>query len=125
MSTDREPDRGVYGISVAAELVGLGPQSLRFYEDRGLLAPERTPGGTRRYSDTDLSVARRITELLAEGLNVAGVKLVLELEAEASRLRAELEQLRKSQGRSRPSGHTPDPGTEQPGGEASQPEHRR
>lgn len=72
---------GVYAISVAAELVGTGQQNIRQYERKGLLNPGRTDGGTRRYSDNDLATLRRIGTLLEEGLNLAGVKLVLELEA--------------------------------------------
>jgi len=79
----------VFGISVAAELVGLGVQTLRLYEARGLLAPDRTAGGTRRYSLNDLTRLRRITELLTAGLNLAGAGMVLDLEAENARLRAE------------------------------------
>lgn len=74
--------RGVYAISVAAELVGTGQQNIRQYERKGLVTPERTDGGTRRYSEDDLATLRRIGALLDEGLNLAGVKLVLELEAE-------------------------------------------
>ncbi|NYD79007.1 MerR family transcriptional regulator [Arthrobacter cupressi] len=72
---------GLYAISVAAELVGTGQQNLRLYERKGLLTPERTDGGTRRYSEANLVTLRRIGVLLDEGLNLAGVKLVLELEA--------------------------------------------
>jgi DNA-binding transcriptional MerR regulator len=72
---------GVYTISVAAELVGTGQQNLRLYERKGLLTPERTGGGTRRYSEANLKTLRRIGALLDAGLNLAGVKLVLELEA--------------------------------------------
>jgi DNA-binding transcriptional MerR regulator len=82
----------VFGISVAAELVGLGVQTLRLYEARGLLEPDRTAGGTRRYSLNDLTRLRRITELLAAGLNLAGAGMVLDLEAENARLRAEKEE---------------------------------
>ena len=87
--TTRTPDddRGVYGISVAADLVGMGVQNLRLYEARGLLTPERSDGGTRRYSANDLDRLRRIGELLGAGLNLAGVARVLHLEAENSRLR--------------------------------------
>jgi DNA-binding transcriptional MerR regulator len=84
--------RGVFGISVAAELVGLGVQTLRLYEARGLIEPDRTAGGTRRYSLNDLTRLRRITELLAVGLNLAGAGMVLDLEAENARLRAEKEE---------------------------------
>ena len=85
-----DPERGVYGISVAAELVGTGVQNLRAYESRGLVEPERTSGGTRRYSENDVARLRRITELLAGGLNLAGVALVLELEADVELLRRRL-----------------------------------
>lgn len=86
------PSQGVYSISVASELTGIGPQTLRLYEDKGLVEPVRTGGGTRRYSDDDLQRIRRIAELTAAGLNLAGVGLVLELEAENDRLRARLDQ---------------------------------
>jgi MerR family transcriptional regulator/heat shock protein HspR len=78
-STERS-GRGVYGISVAAELSGVGPQTLRLYEERGLLCPTRSPGGTRRYSDDDLVRLERITALLAEGVNVAGIGHILDLQ---------------------------------------------
>lgn len=83
-----DPGRGVYAISVAAELVGMGTQNLRLYESRGLLEPDRSDGGTRRYSEHDLTRLRRIGELLAQGLNLAGVSAVLDLEAENAALRA-------------------------------------
>lgn len=82
-----DPTRGVYGITVAADMVGIGVQSLRAYEKRGLLEPDRTDGGTRLYSDDDLARLTRIGELLAEGLNLAGVAMVLQLEADNARLR--------------------------------------
>lgn len=85
-----DPTRGVYGITTAAELVGTGAQNLRAYERRGLLEPARTEGGTRRYSTEDLDRLRRIGELIAAGLNLAGVALVLDLEADNTRLRNEL-----------------------------------
>jgi DNA-binding transcriptional MerR regulator len=88
-SPARDSDRGVYGISVAGELVGMGVQTLRLYEARGLLEPERTEGGTRRYSDDDLERLRRIGTLLHAGLNLAGVAMVLDLELENSQLRAQ------------------------------------
>jgi DNA-binding transcriptional MerR regulator len=72
---------------VAADLVGMDPQSLRLYESRGLLEPARTHGGTRRYSQDDLDRLRRIGELLAAGLNLAGIAMVLDLESEHDRLR--------------------------------------
>jgi len=76
---------------VAAELVGMGVQNLRLYERRGLLEPQRTEGGTRRYSSDDLDRLRRIGELLDAGLNLAGIALVLGLEADNAVLRAELD----------------------------------
>lgn len=82
--------RGVYGISVAAELSGLGVQNLRLYERRGLLEPGRTQGGTRRYSRDDLDRLRRIGALLADGLNLAGISKVLALEDDNADLRAAL-----------------------------------
>lgn len=90
MSTRDSKTRGIYAISVAAELVGTGQQNLRMYERKGLLEPGRTDGGTRLYSDDDVARLRRITELLAVGLNVAGIGLVLELEAENKSLRGKL-----------------------------------
>ncbi len=82
--------RGVYVISVAAELAGMHPQTLRIYERRGLLDPARTGGGSRRYSERDIQQLRRINELTAAGLNLAGVKAVMDLEDEVARLRKEL-----------------------------------
>jgi MerR family transcriptional regulator/heat shock protein HspR len=91
----KEPrDRAVYVISVAAELTGVHPQTLRIYERKGLLDPARTGGGSRRYSDRDLERLRRILDLTTAGLNLAGVKLVMDLEDENDRLRAEVEQVR-------------------------------
>jgi MerR family transcriptional regulator/heat shock protein HspR len=90
----RPEGRGVYGMSVAAELTGVNPQNLRAYEAKGLLEPYRTPGGTRRYSDTDLARVDRITALLGAGLNLKGIEHVLALEAETERLRRELAVLR-------------------------------
>src|SRR6478672_943050 len=91
---DRSPESGLYAISVVAQLIGTGQQNIRLYERRGLLAPDRTAGGTRQYSEADLVVLRRIGELLAEGLNLAGVAKVMELEAANARLRAELKRAR-------------------------------
>ncbi|HEY1175031.1 MAG TPA: MerR family transcriptional regulator [Phytomonospora sp.] len=88
------PRRAVYSISVAAELVGLAPQTLRLYEARGLVEPDRTSGGTRRYSQDNLVRLDRIGHLLAAGLNLAGVKAVLELEMDNERLRGEVARLR-------------------------------
>ena len=80
----------VFAISVAAERADMQIQNLRVYERRGLLQPARTTGGTRLYSEADIAVLRRIAELLADGLNLAGVSRVLELEAEVALLRARL-----------------------------------
>ena len=84
--------RAVYVISVAAELSGVHPQTLRIYERKGLLDPARTMGGSRRYSEGDIERLRRIQELTASGLNLEGVRRVIELEDENERLRQQLEQ---------------------------------
>ncbi|HWC09796.1 MAG TPA: MerR family transcriptional regulator [Acidimicrobiales bacterium] len=89
----KDIDRGVYVISVAAELAGVHPQTLRIYERRGLLDPARTGGGSRRYSERDIQRLRRIHELTNAGLNLAGVKAVMELEDEVARLRGQLAQM--------------------------------
>lgn len=82
--------RAVYVISVAAELAGVHPQTLRVYERKGLVDPARTGGGSRRYSDFDIALLRRIQELTGEGLNLVGVQKVLELEVEISELENKL-----------------------------------
>ena len=89
-----EPTHAVYVISVAAELAGVHPQTLRIYERKGLLEPARTGGGSRRYSSADIDLLRRIQELTNEGLNLAGVQRILDLEAELSERAAEVEALR-------------------------------
>ncbi len=91
---ERKRPTAVYVISVAAELSGMHPQTLRIYERRGLVMPARTQGGNRRYSDADIEVLRRISELTNEGMNLEGIRRVMRLEAENARLRAELEQAR-------------------------------
>jgi DNA-binding transcriptional MerR regulator len=91
--------RGVYGISVTSELSGLDPQSLRLYERRGLLTPTRTDGGTRRYSEDDLTRLARITDLIAQGVNLAGIAHILELEHRVTQLESDNARLM--------SGHTP------------------
>jgi DNA-binding transcriptional MerR regulator len=83
-------NQGVFAISVAAEMVRMEVQNLRVYERRGLLEPDRTKGGTRLYSHDDIEVLHRIRDLLAEGLNLAGIARVLQLEAEVRRLRVRL-----------------------------------
>jgi MerR family transcriptional regulator, heat shock protein HspR len=98
MAEPRTPgaDSGVYAISVAADLVGMAPQTLRLYEQRGLIEPARTEGGTRRYSQNDLDRLRRIGQLLGDGLNLAGIAAVLELEHANARLRADNSRMRAS-----------------------------
>lgn len=93
MDVEYRRQRAVYVISVAAELAGMHPQTLRIYERKGLIAPARTGGGSRRYSDADIRMLQRIQELTNEGLNLAGVKRVLDLEAENEQLRLQLRQL--------------------------------
>lgn len=90
----RDQTRAVYVISVAAELAGVHPQTLRIYERKGLVNPARTDGGSRRYSDDDIAHLQRIQELTDDGLNLAGVKRVLALEAELAELQAEIERVR-------------------------------
>jgi MerR family transcriptional regulator/heat shock protein HspR len=90
------PERGRYMISVAAELVGMHPQTLRLYETKGLVRPSRTPGGTRLYSDTDLERLRLIQRLTGElGLNLAGVEHVLRLEDELRRMQSRMDRLER------------------------------
>lgn len=91
----RGPSDGVYAISVAADLSGLALSSLRLYERRGLLTPSRTEGGTRRYSEDDMHRLRRIGELVEAGLNIEGIRMVLELEDENARLRGLLDRARR------------------------------
>ena len=91
---DRDNSSALFVISVAAELAGVHPQTLRIYERKGLVDPARTGGGSRRYSEDDIERLRRIQDLTNEGLNLAGVKRVLELEDEVARLRDELDQAR-------------------------------
>ncbi|WP_461172546.1 MerR family transcriptional regulator [Arthrobacter sp. Z1-9] len=86
--------RGLYAISVAAKLAGTGQQNIRLYETRGLLTPSRTSGGTRQYSDADIAVLLRIGELLEQGLNLAGVAMVLELEEANVKLHRALKRAR-------------------------------
>ena len=89
-------NRPLYMISVAAELAGLHPQTLRMYESKGLVRPSRTPGGTRLYSESDVERLRLIQRLTTElGLNLAGVEHVLRLEDELRRLRSRMEQLER------------------------------
>jgi MerR family transcriptional regulator, heat shock protein HspR len=89
-ATQKDQSMAVYVISVAAELAGVHPQTLRIYERKGLLGPARTLGGSRRYSDKDIELLRRIQELTSAGLNLEGVRRVIELEDELARLQQEL-----------------------------------
>lgn len=92
--SSRPEERGVYIISVAAELAGVHPQTLRVYERRGLLNPSRTAGNTRRYSQADIERLRLIQELTQGGVSLAGVKMIVEMEAQLAELRAQAEELR-------------------------------
>ena len=94
MAVPNRQDRAVYVISGAAELAGVHPQTLRIYERKGLVDPARTGGGSRRYSEDDIERLRRIQDLTNDGLNLAGVKKVIELEDEVRRLEGELERAR-------------------------------
>jgi MerR family transcriptional regulator, heat shock protein HspR len=92
-----ESTKGVFAISVAAEMLSMQVQNLRVYERRGLVDPDRTPGGTRLYSHDDLDQLARIRDLLAEGLNLAGIDRVLTLEARVRRLEHENDRLRRNE----------------------------
>jgi DNA-binding transcriptional MerR regulator len=91
----------VYGISVASELSGIDPQTLRLYEQRGLLTPARTAGGTRRYSDDDLDRLARISDLVAQGINIAGIAQILHLEHRNSELESDNNDLQSENARLR------------------------
>ena len=89
--SDASKERAVYVISVAAELAGVHPQTLRIYERKGLVRPERTSGNTRRYSQRDIDLLRQIQEMTQEfGINLAGVKRIIEMQAELAALRARM-----------------------------------
>jgi MerR family transcriptional regulator, heat shock protein HspR len=103
-------DRGLFSISVAAELAGLHPQTLRIYEREGLLDPVRSAGGTRRYSRRDIDRLQEICALTADGLNLAGIRRVLEMQEETRQLQAEVARLRAMAG-DRTAGRPADPGT--------------
>ncbi|HUD68904.1 MAG TPA: helix-turn-helix transcriptional regulator [Acidimicrobiales bacterium] len=94
--TRGEGAKAVYVISVAADLVGMHPQTLRNYERTGLLDPSRTRGGSRRFSDEDIALLRRIQQLTRDGHNLEGVRRILELELEVARLREELAALKET-----------------------------
>jgi MerR family transcriptional regulator/heat shock protein HspR len=97
MRADADPTRALYAISVAAQLTGIHPQSIRSYEDHGLVDPARTTGGTRQYSDNDIARLNRITGLLGDGLNLAGIEAVLALEATNEALRAQIADLQSGE----------------------------
>jgi MerR family transcriptional regulator/heat shock protein HspR len=90
------PDQAVYIISVAAELAGVHPQTLRIYERKGLVRPYRTSGNTRRYSEADIDRLRRVQRLTQQGVNLAGVKRILAMEEELQRMRRQIAQLETS-----------------------------
>jgi MerR family transcriptional regulator/heat shock protein HspR len=94
MADNRSRQETVYVISVAAELAGMHPQTLRIYERRGLVNPGRSTGGNRRYTDADIARLRRIAQLAAEGLNLEGIRMVMELEDEVVELRRQVAELR-------------------------------
>jgi MerR family transcriptional regulator/heat shock protein HspR len=93
-----DDERGVFMISVAAELAEMHPQTLRMYEARGLIAPKRSPKNTRLYSQRDVERLRRIQEMTAQGLNLVGVETVLALEERVAKLSAEVQRLRRRAG---------------------------
>lgn len=99
---ERTERRAVYIISVAAELAGMHPQTLRIYERKGLLSPERTAGNTRRYSERDIRRLRMIQDLTQQrGINLAGVKMIMDLQAELARTRRRAERLERELARTR------------------------
>jgi MerR family transcriptional regulator, heat shock protein HspR len=109
-----DPGRGLFSIAVAAELTGLHPQTLRIYEREGLVDPARSVGGTRRYSTDDIDRLHQIMALTADGLNLAGVRRVLELQEQTRQLQAEIDRLKAAAGAL--PGHKQKPGTPaQPG----------
>ena len=102
MSTPRaEPGRGLFSISVAAELTGLHPQTLRLYDQEGLVRPGRSAGGTRRYSTDDIDRLHQVMTLTSDGINLAGVRRILQLQEETQLLQAEVDRLRAA-ARNRP-----------------------
>lgn len=101
MAPDPARDRALYIISVAAELAGVHAQTLRIYERKGLIEPQRTTGGSRRYSDRDIVLLRRIQELTNEGVSLVGVRKVMDLEDELARARARIAELQHALDRAR------------------------
>jgi MerR family transcriptional regulator/heat shock protein HspR len=100
-SKDRRQERAVYIISVASELAGVHPQTLRIYERKGLLNPARTAGNTRRYSDSDIDRLKQIQELTGRGINLAGVKMIMDMQIRLERIRAEMEEMNRELERTR------------------------
>ena len=96
-----DDDRALYIISVAAELAGVHPQTLRIYERKGLIEPSRTSGRSRRYSDRDIALLQRIQELTNDGVSLAGVRRILELEAELAEVQSEVSELHDALARAR------------------------
>ena len=109
-SKDQRPERAVYIISVAAELSGVHPQTLRIYERKGLLSPARTAGNTRRYSDSDIDRLKQIQDLTRKGINLAGVKMIIDMQRKLERIRAEMEEMNRELDRTREGGGS-DPGS--------------
>jgi MerR family transcriptional regulator, heat shock protein HspR len=103
-----EPGRGLFSISVAAELTGLHPQTLRLYDQEGLVSPGRSAGGTRRYSTDDIDRLHQIMALTSDGINLAGVRRILELQHETRLLQAEVDRL-AAVARNRPDRNTRPP----------------
>lgn len=101
------PDHGLFPISVVTELTGVSAPTLRGFERAGLVAPARTDGGSRRYSQNDLARLRRITALVGDGVNLAGIRRIIELEHESAELRAELAELRRRHATTRPDATPP------------------
>jgi len=121
--SEPDPTAGVYTISVAAELAGLTVRSLRLYEQHGLLQPNRTTGGTRRYSQDDLRRLRRITELVADGVNLTGIGKILDLEQDTRELRSDNTALRVDNARLQADREPP--GRRERAGPDSEPARRR
>lgn len=101
MANARDEERAVYIISVAAELAGVHPQTLRIYERKGLLRPKRTAGNTRRYSERDIERLQMIQELTQRGVNLAGVKMIMELQTEVEKAHRRLEEMSRQLQRTR------------------------
>ena len=108
---DQKQERAVYIISVAAELSGVHPQTLRIYERKGLLSPARTAGNTRRYSDSDIDRLKQIQDLTRKGINLAGVKMIIDMQRKLERVRQQMEEMNRELDRTREGGGR-DPGSD-------------